>query len=170
MCVTLVFRTRRFWVRVMFWELFIKLFNTTIPCWRPSWLRSYGSWICNYLCNQCLSLLKLWVLLVPHHLQTQDQCKHCQIKKYQRQQWMVWFMVEPRSWRGILDTTLCDKVCQWLAAGRWFSPGTQVSSTNKTDRHEITEILLKSAKHHTLLRDYYAIPVFTNNSLLLLES
>jgi len=20
---------------------------------------------------------------------------------------------EPRSWRGVLDTTLCDKVCQW---------------------------------------------------------
>jgi hypothetical protein len=29
-----------------------------------------------------------------------------------------------------------------LAAGRrWFSPGTPVSSTNKTDRHHITEIL-----------------------------
>jgi hypothetical protein len=28
-------------------------------------------------------------------------------------------------------------VCQWLAAGQWFSPGTPVSSTN------ITEILLK---------------------------
>jgi hypothetical protein len=27
----------------------------------------------------------------------------------------------------------------------WFSPGTQVSSTNKTDRHDITEILLKVA-------------------------
>jgi hypothetical protein len=27
--------------------------------------------------------------------------------------------------------------------GRWFSPGTPVSSTNKTDRHDITEILLK---------------------------
>ena len=27
--------------------------------------------------------------------------------------------------------------------GRWFSPGTLVSSTNKTDRHDITEILLK---------------------------
>ena len=39
--------------------------------------------------------------------------------------------------------TLCDKVFQWLAAGRWFSPGTPVSSTNKTDRHDITEILLK---------------------------
>jgi hypothetical protein len=25
----------------------------------------------------------------------------------------------------------------------WFSPGTLVSSTNKTDRHDIAEILLK---------------------------
>jgi hypothetical protein len=25
--------------------------------------------------------------------------------------------------RGVLDTTLYDNVCQWLAAGRWFSPG-----------------------------------------------
>ena len=41
-------------------------------------------------------------------------------------------------------TTLCDKVCQWLATGRWFSPGPLVSS-NKTDRHNITEILLKVA-------------------------
>jgi len=29
-------------------------------------------------------------------------------------------------------TTLCNKVCQWLATGRWFSPG--------PDRHDITEI------------------------------
>ena len=27
--------------------------------------------------------------------------------------------------------------------GRWFSPDTLVSSTNKTDRHEVTEIFLK---------------------------
>ena len=27
----------------------------------------------------------------------------------------------------------------------WFSPGRPVSSTNKTDRHDITEILLKVA-------------------------
>jgi len=55
-----------------------------------------GSWIYNYLCNQCLSPLKLWVR-TPF-----SQC--------------------------VLDTTLCDSVCQWLAAGRWFSPGTPVSS------------------------------------------
>ena len=47
--------------------------------------------------------------------------------------------------RGILDTTLCDKICQRLAASRWFSPGTPVSSTNKTDCHVITEMLLKVA-------------------------
>ena len=42
---------------------------------------------------------------------------------------------------------LCDKVCQWLAAGRRFSPGTPVSSTNKTDCHDITEIWLKGASN-----------------------
>ena len=35
------------------------------------------------------------------------------------------------------------KVCQSLAAGRWFLHGTPVSSTNKTDRLDINEILLK---------------------------
>ena len=33
----------------------------------------------------------------------------------------------------------------WLATGLWFFAGTPVSSTNKTDRHNITEILLKVA-------------------------
>jgi hypothetical protein len=28
-------------------------------------------------------------------------------------------------------------------AGQWFSTGTTVSSTNKTDHHDLTEILLK---------------------------
>ena len=43
------------------------------------------------------------------------------------------------------NTTLCDKVCQWLVTGRWFSLGASGSSTNKTDRYDITEILLKMA-------------------------
>jgi membrane-anchored protein YejM (alkaline phosphatase superfamily) len=30
-------------------------------------------------------------------------------------------------------------------AGRWFSPDTHVSSTNKTDHHNIAEILLNMA-------------------------
>jgi hypothetical protein len=32
-----------------------------------------------------------------------------------------------------------------LAHGRWFSPGTSASSTIKTDRLDIAEILLKVA-------------------------
>jgi hypothetical protein len=80
----------------------------------PSWLWSYGSWIYNYLCNQCLLPLILWVLI-----SIRMRC-----------------------------ITLCDKVCQWLATGRWFSP---VSSTNKTDHHDITEILLKVALNTTCL-------------------
>jgi hypothetical protein len=40
---------------------------------------------------------------------------------------------------------MCDKVCQWLTAGRWFSLGTPVSCINNTDRHDITEILLTVA-------------------------
>ena len=47
--------------------------------------------------------------------------------------------------RGVLDTALCDEVCQWLATGRWFSSGTPFSSSDKTDSHDIIEILLKSA-------------------------
>ena len=38
-----------------------------------------------------------------------------------------------------------DKVYQLLAHGRWFSPGTPASSTTKTGRHDIAEILLKVA-------------------------
>ena len=52
---------------------------------------------------------------------------------------------ETRLWRDVLDTTLCDEICQWLATGRCFYPGNPVSSTNKTDRHDITEILLNVA-------------------------
>ena len=73
----------------------------------PSCLWSYGIWIHNYLCNQCLSPLMLW----------------------------VWISIRARC------TTLCDKVCQWLATGQWFSPGPPISSTNKTDCHDIIEIL-----------------------------
>ena len=40
-------------------------------------------------------------------------------------------------------TVASDKVYQLLTHGRWFSPGTPTSSTTKTGRHDIAEILLK---------------------------
>ena len=65
----------------------------------------YGSWIYNYLCNQCLSPLMLWVRI-------------------------------PLRW-GVLNTALCGKICQWLGGFLW------ISSTNKTDCHDIAVKLLK---------------------------
>ena len=81
--------------------------------WGPSWSWSYISCIYNCLCNQCLSPLKLRVR-TP-------------------------FMARCTRYNSIS----CNKVCQWLATGLWFSLGTQVSPINKTDCHDITEISLK---------------------------
>jgi hypothetical protein len=85
----------------------------------PQWSWPYGSWIYNYLCNQCLLLRTVWVRIPLK--------------------------------RGVLDTTLCHHVSQWLAAGWWFSPGTPVFSTNKADLYDITEILLRVALTTTTL-------------------
>jgi hypothetical protein len=46
-----------------------------------------------------------------------------------------------------------------IAVGRWFSPGTQVSSTNKPDHHDIAEILLTVA-----LNNLAFIPVLKPHS------
>jgi hypothetical protein len=56
--------------------------------------------------------------------------------------WLLFF----RSWQGILDTTVHVKVYQWFVPSHWFSymQGTP-SSINKTDRHTITDIMLKVA-------------------------
>jgi hypothetical protein len=94
--------------------------------WGPSW--SYGSWINNYIYNQCLSPLTLWVRILLR--------------------------------RGILDATLCDKVCQRLATGRWFSPP-------KTYLHDIAEILLKVAQNTIPPSTYNWFGVFLSCGWLL---
>jgi hypothetical protein len=75
------------------------------------------------------------------------------------------------------NTTLCDKVCQWLMAGWWFSLCTLDSSTNKTDHHNIAEILLKVVLNIINLNLKYNInacypccnfPFFEGNKTLLL--
>ena len=66
--------------------------------------------------------------------------------------------------REVVDITLCDKVCHCLAAGRWFSLSTRVSSTNKTDRHDITEILLKVALN-TITPSHVMIPVLVTHDI-----
>ena len=55
-------------------------------------------------------------------------------------------VVESPSCRGALATTLCDKICQWHV-GR-FSPGSPISSTNKTDSRYNWNIVESGVKHH----------------------
>jgi hypothetical protein len=47
-----------------------------------------------------------------------------------------------------------DKVYQLLAHGRWFSAGTAASSTTKTCRHDIAEILLKVALNTKKIKSF----------------
>jgi hypothetical protein len=53
--------------------------------------------------------------------------------------------------------------------GRWFSLGTLVSSTNKTDRHDITEMLLKVAlntiKQTNKHKSFTPLPFYTHLAL-----
>jgi hypothetical protein len=65
---------------------------------------------------------------------------------------MLWVRISIRA-RCI---TLCGNVCKWLATCRWFS---QVSSTNKTDHHDITEALLKVALNTIILTLYISIDI-----------
>ena len=48
------------------------------------------------------------------------------------------------------ESRQCIRVIwQELVLGRWFSPGTRVSSNNIADRHDISNILVESGfKHH----------------------
>ena len=69
---------------------------------------------------------------------------------------------------GMRDT-LCDKVCQRLVACLWFSPCITVSTTNKTDPHDITAILLKVAflsQPIPAMSDQYDIYSYISNSLI----
>jgi len=49
--------------------------------------------------------------------------------------------------------------------GQWFSSGTLDSSTNKTDHHDITEILVKgiTGKHHNPTPVHFAMDVYQTN-------
>jgi hypothetical protein len=61
----------------------------------------------------------------------------------------------------------CDKVYQLLAHGQWFSPDTPASSTTKTGRHYIAEILLKVKKPSS--SDAYTIIIHFSDVTLLFE-
>ena len=72
-------------------------------------------------------------------------------------------------WVRISIRARCDEVCQCLATGRWFSPGAPVSSTNKTDGHDITEIFLKvvlnTIKQTYIINQYVCFTIYRQQLL-----
>jgi hypothetical protein len=58
-----------------------------------------------------------------------------------------------------------------LAHGRWFTPGTLASSTAKTGRHDIAEILLKVALNTIKQRNIKQTKqmVVNNNNIALVQ-
>jgi hypothetical protein len=56
-----------------------------------------------------------------------------------------------------------------LAYGGWFSPGTPASSTSKTGRHDIAEILLKVALDTKNLKSINRLEIKENVTKSLLK-
>ena len=93
----------------------VKTYDIPNPRQGPGWLNELCSWITKQLVHAYRHTA--WV-----HTQL------CKLKK-----------------RCTRLAAASDKVYQLLAHGRWFSQGTPTSSTTKTGRHDIAEILLKVA-------------------------
>jgi hypothetical protein len=114
----------------------VKLFVTLHRYVRKRSYRIINKYIM-YICNRMVLDLQLLMQSMPI---TTDHAV------------MLWVRISTRA----RCTTLCDKVCQWLATGWWFSPGPPVYSTNKNDLHNRTEILLKVALN-TIKQVYFLL-------------
>ena len=102
---------------------------------------------------------QIWLYHHPLNCLYKFSSTHIYLILYQQR---VWVRISIRA----RCTELCDKVCQWLATGQWFSPCPPVSSTNKTDCHDITEILLKVALNTIKQTNRYqqSVSVLSKNS------
>ena len=108
----------------------------------------FGSSLPSVVCRRAHVLFTLFIIIrythflpfcnnnwkrIPHALIVIKRCD------------LIFLYIQTLFFCSVLYTTLCDKVCQRSGTGLWFSPGTPVSFINTTDRHDMTEILLKVA-------------------------
>ena len=116
-------------------------------CWLGGWQYHINNFLFTFL-----GILIKFVIIVYQHQVSSWSCGSW-IYNYLWHQCllplMLWVRIPFRG--GVLDTTLCVKVCHWLAVGWWFCLGTSISSSNKIDHHDITEILLKVALYFVTL-------------------
>ena len=86
--------------------------------WGPGWPSDLGSWFKLTHTDHCI-LSPIWREFAPGFVPYKNGLRLTRIAR--------------------------DKVCQLPAQGQWCSPGTPTSSTSKTDRRDMTEMLLKVA-------------------------
>jgi hypothetical protein len=115
----------------------------------------------------CLSYFELWILITPCYLQI--LLTHYSGWFLLNAEWVMFlisyfysdFDNANTAWVRVRLCKLqkrctrlagaCDQAYQLLAHVRWFSPDTPASSTTKTGRHDIGEVLLKvPLKHKTI--------------------
>ena len=127
---------------------------------------------CIYKCNK-YTLIMIYITKSSFTLFAEQGHRGCDhmvveftttyaISTYHHSCW-VWV---PLRW-GVLDTTLCDKVCQWFAKGRGFLRVLLAFSINKSDWQDITEILLKVALNTITLTLTFIMTQMTNGSFTL---
>jgi hypothetical protein len=79
----------------------------------PSWPWSYDSWIYNYICNQCLSPLMLWVRIAIRSMRTTLCGKVC--RRLATGWWFRWVLRFPPQIKQ--TTTIYLKYCwKWRSA------------------------------------------------------
>jgi hypothetical protein len=147
----------------------------------------HGNWIYNYLCNQC-SVLKMKILIYWSNqiLELIFIWFWIKTEKYTGPNKVLLFLGRRtgaylENWMPITTKVVSSnpvhgevysiqhnviKVYQWLAIGQWFSPCSPVSSTNKTNRHDISEILLKVALNTININLYHTYCMFKNYFIL----
>jgi hypothetical protein len=119
----------------------------------PLWLRFYGSWNYNYLCNPIQDYIsKLSVKIV---------CR------YQRCIIRIRKSETDRQYNGQKKKQLGGGL-RSLREGRWFSLGTPVSTTYTTYLHDITELLLNVMSNTiilVLIQDQTTLYMIAKNGL-----
>ena len=147
----------------MYWRIYV-IINKSIA-WQYeglSWSWSHGSWMYNYLSDKYLSPPKLWVW-IPLRCDVLDTTLYHHVILQLSFLVLSYFLQVPFktpltlssnpaqvrcSCQGV-STSLCDKVCQWFVASRWFSPSNPFPAPTKNVpplyRWNIVE---SGVKHH----------------------
>jgi hypothetical protein len=120
--------------------------------------------LCRTNCSACAYYQPCLGTRVAQWIRSLDLTTHTSLSPIRRVFKPVFVNYKKRCTR-LACAAASDKVYQLLAHGRWFSPGTPASSTTKSGRHDIAEILLKVALKHQIKKNNQNKLLFINRSL-----